>query len=202
MPRVERRGTDNTSPYARIRTCFSLRATLRTVQPMHLNWLNVFQRSCVCSSKVVPAATMSLLGVPEVTPFPPVCTWSTTTPTPLTGIRPNPGATPLWGGPSGHLADPTPNTKRLECEAEGHHGTLPFYKDHEGLCTSKHQKIALWICWIGPARMWSSGRQGPVQAWKSLQNRSAVDQQLNRPMTKTAYRSTIQQFINSSDFLR
>ena len=31
-------------------------------------------------------------------------------PTPLTGIRPNPCATPLWGGPSGHLEDPTPNT--------------------------------------------------------------------------------------------
>ena len=31
-------------------------------------------------------------------------------PTPLTGIRLNPCATPLWGGPSGHLADPIPNT--------------------------------------------------------------------------------------------
>ena len=53
---------------------------------------------------------MSLLGVPEFTPFPPVCTSATTTPTPLTGIRLDPCATPLWGGPSGHLADPTPNT--------------------------------------------------------------------------------------------
>ena len=33
----------------------------------------------------------------------------TTTQTPLTGIRLNPCATPLWGGPSGLLADPTPN---------------------------------------------------------------------------------------------
>ena len=31
-------------------------------------------------------------------------------PTPLTGIRPNPCATALWGGLSGHLADPTSNT--------------------------------------------------------------------------------------------
>ena len=52
---------------------------------------------------------MSLLNVPS-TPFPLVFSPSTTTPTPLTGIRLNPRATPLWGGPSGHLADPTPNT--------------------------------------------------------------------------------------------
>ena len=52
---------------------------------------------------------MSLLNVPS-TPFPPVFSPSTTTPAPLTGIRLNPCATPLWGGPSGHLADPTPNT--------------------------------------------------------------------------------------------
>ena len=31
-------------------------------------------------------------------------------PTPLTGIKLNPCATPLWGGPSGHLAGPIPNT--------------------------------------------------------------------------------------------
>ena len=52
---------------------------------------------------------MSLLNVPS-TPFPLVFSPSTTTPTPLTGIRLNPCATPLSGGPSGHLADPTPNT--------------------------------------------------------------------------------------------
>ena len=54
--------------------------------------------------------TMSLLGVPDFLASPPVLTSSTTTPTPLTGIRLNPCATPLWGGPSGHLADATPNT--------------------------------------------------------------------------------------------
>ena len=47
------------------------------------------------SQKVIPSATMSLLGVPE-TPFPPVLTSHTT---PLTGIRLNPCATPRWGGP-------------------------------------------------------------------------------------------------------
>ena len=43
-------------------------------------------------------------------PFPPIFSSPTTTSTPLTGIRLNPCATPLWRGPSGHLADPTPNT--------------------------------------------------------------------------------------------
>ena len=54
--------------------------------------------------------TMSLLGVPEFSAFPPVLFSSTSTPTPLTGVRLNPCASPLWGGPSGPLADPTPNT--------------------------------------------------------------------------------------------
>ena len=44
-------------------------------------------------------------------PCSPVFSPSTATPTPLTGIRLNPCATPLWGGPSGHLADATPNTQ-------------------------------------------------------------------------------------------
>ena len=70
----------------------------------------VFERSFACFSKVIPSATMPLLGVPEFTSFLPVFALATTTPTPRTGIRLNPCATPLWGGPSGHLADPTPNT--------------------------------------------------------------------------------------------
>ena len=53
---------------------------------------------------------MSLLGVLEFSAFHPVITSSKTTPRPLTGIRLKPSATPLWGGPSGHLADPIPNT--------------------------------------------------------------------------------------------
>ena len=71
-------------------------------------WLKVLTILCV-SRKVILSLVMSLLNVPS-TPFPPVFSPSTTTPTPLTGIRLNPRATPLWGGPSGHLADPTPNT--------------------------------------------------------------------------------------------
>ena len=50
-------------------------------------------------------------------PFPPnfssptaSLTPPTASPTPLTGIGVNPCATPLWGGPSGHLADPIPDT--------------------------------------------------------------------------------------------
>ena len=103
-------GTDNTSPYAHMQTFFSLRATLSTIHPMHQHWLSVFERAFMCFSQVIPSATMSLLGVPEFTPLPPVFTSSTTTPT-LTGIRLNPCATPLWSGPSGHLADPIPNTE-------------------------------------------------------------------------------------------
>ena len=50
---------------------------------------------CV-SPKSSHPRTMSLLGVPEFSAFPPVLLSSTTPPTPLTGIRLNPCATPLW----------------------------------------------------------------------------------------------------------
>ena len=62
----------------------------------------------LCAWKII-TLVMSLLDVPS-TPFPPIFSPPTTTPTPLTGIRRDPSATPLWGGPSGHRADPTPNT--------------------------------------------------------------------------------------------
>ena len=60
---------------------------------------------------------MSLLNVPS-SPFPTIFSSPTASltppaasPTPLTGIRLNPCATPLRDGPSGHLADSTiPNT--------------------------------------------------------------------------------------------
>ena len=54
---------------------------------------------------------MSLLGTPSLssTCSTPPPTW-TPSPATLTGIRPNPCATPLWDGPSGPLADPTPLT--------------------------------------------------------------------------------------------
>ena len=96
--------TDNTSPYARTRTFFSLRLTFH---PMHIHWLKMFVRFCVSLWNNPIRAPCHSLGVPEFSAFPPVLTPSTT---PLTGIRLNPCATPLWGGPSGHLADPTPNT--------------------------------------------------------------------------------------------
>ena len=51
--------------------------------------------------------SMSLQGVLEFSAFPAVFSSSTTL---RTGIRLNQSATPLWSGPSGHLADPTPNT--------------------------------------------------------------------------------------------
>ena len=80
---------------------FSLRAGHRTI---HSN------APAFCS-KIIPSLTMSLLGAPEFSAFPSVLTSSTTTPTRLTGISLNPCATPLWCGQSGHLADPTPNTR-------------------------------------------------------------------------------------------
>ena len=99
----ERHGacTDNTSQYAHTRT-FS-----RCGRHMWLHvWFKGLTILCV-SRKVTSSLVMSLLNVPS-TPLPPVFSPSTATPTPLTGIRPNPCATPLWGEPSGHLADPNP----------------------------------------------------------------------------------------------
>ena len=40
----------------------SLRATRRTIHPMHLHRLIVFKRPFVCFSEVIPSATMSLPG--------------------------------------------------------------------------------------------------------------------------------------------
>ena len=77
---------------------------------MHLHWLKVFQRFFVSlSPKSSHPRTMSLLGAPEFSVFRKVLTSSTTTPTPLTGIRLIPCAIPFCRGPTGHLADPTPN---------------------------------------------------------------------------------------------
>ena len=67
----------------------ALRIVQITPHRVYLHWLKVFERSFVCFSKVIPFATMSLLGVPECTPFPPVFASSTATLTPLTGIRLN-----------------------------------------------------------------------------------------------------------------
>ena len=57
---------------------------------------------------------MSLQSFPEFSAFPLVLTSSTTQPTLPTGIRLIPRATPLCGGPSGYLSDPTPNTSRVQ----------------------------------------------------------------------------------------
>ena len=63
---------------------------------------------CLCASKVISSLVMSLLNVPS-TPFPSFFSSPTASPTPLTGIRLDPCAAPLWSGPSGHLADPMTN---------------------------------------------------------------------------------------------
>ena len=85
-------------------------ANVGTIHPMRMHWLKMFQRILCISLKSPHPRTMSLLGVLEFSVCLRVLPSSMTPPTPLTGIRPNPCATPLWGGPSGHLADPTPNT--------------------------------------------------------------------------------------------
>ena len=58
----------------------------RTTCDLHV-WLKVLTSLCV-SGKVISSLVMSLLNVPS-TPFPPVFSPSTTTPTPLTGTRLN-----------------------------------------------------------------------------------------------------------------
>ena len=64
---------------------------------------------CLCASKLISSLFTCLLNVP-LAPFPPIFSLPTASPTPLTGIRLTPCATTLWSGPSGHVADPIPNT--------------------------------------------------------------------------------------------
>ena len=79
--------TDNTSPYGRMRTFCSLRVAFRTIHPMRMHWLEMFERFCFFCLKSSQSRTMSLL-VPDLSS-------SDTTPTRLTGIRLNSCATPL-----------------------------------------------------------------------------------------------------------
>ena len=68
-------------------------------------------------------------------------TW-TPSPATLTGIRPNPCATSSWGGPSGHLADPTPATSYTDGRVNSEeHLKLPTYMiDYESVvrCVTKN----------------------------------------------------------------
>ena len=78
---------------------------------------------CFCASRIILSLVMSLLNVPS-TPFPPTFSSPTASLTPpyclsqaTDGkIRVNSCATPLWGGPSGHLADPIPNTSEATAQ--------------------------------------------------------------------------------------
>ena len=64
--------TDNTSPYARMRTFFSLHVTIRTIHPTQMHWLKMFERFCVslqdhhirapCHSWVFLSSLFSLLS--------------------------------------------------------------------------------------------------------------------------------------------
>ena len=76
----------------------------------------------------------------------------TASPTPLNGIRLNPCATPLWGGPSGHLADPIPNTDtdrhtqthtdaKTQTQTQRHRPTHP----HQVLCSTSSTILRLWF---------------------------------------------------------
>ena len=89
---------------------------------------------------------MSLLGVLEFSAFPLVLSSSTTQPIPLTGIRLNPCGTPFWCRPSGHLADPTPDSFFRYFRARLH--TLWFQGTR--MCP-------LWMGKAGPRR-WSNHR--------------------------------------------
>ena len=93
--------------------------------------------------KVISSLVFSLLNVPS-TPFPPVFSPSTTTPTPLTGIRPNPCATPLWSGPSGHLADPTPNTSyepKICIDVSGEHTPINLPTRNMGFQQERQSRL-------------------------------------------------------------
>ena len=77
-------------------------------------WFKVGQVRRITSAHSLEAFhphAVSLLGVPSFSSLSstPPPTW-TLSPATLTGIRPNPCATPLWDGQSGPLADPTPLT--------------------------------------------------------------------------------------------
>ena len=97
------RCTDNTSPYAHTRIFFAAHATCdHTFGSRAWRFSVCLEKSHFIIGRVFVECSFD--------PFPPIFSSPPTTPTPLTGIRLNPCATPLWGGPSGHLADPTPNT--------------------------------------------------------------------------------------------
>ena len=79
------------------------------------------------SRKVISSLVISLLNVLS-TPFLRIFSSPSTTQTPLTGIRLNPCPTLLWGGPSGHLANPTPTTE------------------------DEQEVVGLFLCWLALKR--------------------------------------------------
>ena len=128
----------NTSPNAHTRTLS--RCALHMWSYVWLKGLTIL---CV-SGKVISSLVLSLLHVPSA-PFPLVFSPSTTTPTPLTGIRPNPCATPLWGGPSGHLFGPTPNIghePKFCIDVSGEHTHDATIADSEDLNLPRHSRAS------------------------------------------------------------
>ena len=81
---------------------------------------------------------MSPLGVLEFSAFPPVLLSSTVPPTPLIGIRVNPCATPLWGGPSGQ--DGRSDSK--------HKVTLPVSVPYQRTAVSSQLPCPSLRCWL------------------------------------------------------
>ena len=106
--------TVNTSPYAHTRLFFSLStsyAITRLAQGFddslcvwktHFVIGHVFVECSFDQEERSPMLKHGSVVRPRTSP--------SASPTPLTGIRLNPCATPLWNGRSGRLADPTPNT--------------------------------------------------------------------------------------------
>ena len=73
--------TDDTSPYGRMRTAFSLRATLRTI-----HWPKVFERFSVCLSKAIPSAASAAVASARRSIFLPITapsSWRETQQSPL-----------------------------------------------------------------------------------------------------------------------
>ena len=94
MYRTLLRCTPNTSLYARMRTFFSCSAHSSCVTVV---WIQGWTILCICAKSFHLQSCRSL-------------TRPSASSTPITGTRRPPCATPPWGGMSGHLADPTPDT--------------------------------------------------------------------------------------------
>ena len=90
---------------------FLTAAHLITDHHTHMRVAQVWDVLHLCASEQSSTHNMfhrPLLDVPDTCPF--FCSTPSPSSLSMTELRRSPCATPLWGGPSGHLADPNPNT--------------------------------------------------------------------------------------------